>query len=127
MNFTLFVVTETSNFVQLFPSLLESLQVTLQIVREMVEAHFAFRATDAKEDEIQGKVKVELKGGLLNVPLIENIVIEIFFTANNPWKQPLIYRFDQGVSLEMFGLMITMVSDSVSNIPFYIHLAPRLE
>jgi hypothetical protein len=86
----------------------------------MVDAHFAFRAPGTLEDEIRGTVRLELKGGMLNVLLIEQIVLNIFFTNNNPWRKTLIYRFDEGISLEMFGLIVTMVSNAVSNILFYI-------
>ena len=68
------------------------------------------------EEEIRGKVQFQLKGEALDLPLFEKIVVHLFFTPNNPWAKSLVYTFESGISVEIFALLVTMVSNAVSNI-----------
>ena len=92
----------------------------------MVDTHYALRVPATSEDEIQDLVAVELKGGCLNCPLLENIFSQIFFSTTNPWEEILIHKFEKGFSPEILGLFVTLVSNGASDISFYMSIGSQV-
>jgi len=68
------------------------------------------------QENIRRTVEHELKTDQLDVTLFEKIVVQFFFTPNNPWGRCLMYTLEDGISVAMFALIVTMVSNAVLNI-----------
>ena len=102
--------------IQLLPFLSESLQSTLTMIHTIVESHFTFRAPRMLQENIWRTVKHKLKTDWLDVSLFKKIIIQFFFTPNNPWGRCIMYTLKGGISVAMFTLIVTMVSNAMLNI-----------
>ena len=68
------------------------------------------------QENIRHTVEHELKTDRLDVSLFEKIIIQFFFTPNNPWGRCLMYTLEGGILVAMFALIVTMVSNAMLNI-----------
>jgi hypothetical protein len=92
----------------------------------MVDTHYALRVPATSKDKIRDLVAVELAGGRLDGPLLENIFSKFFFSTTNPWEQILVHKFDEGFSPEILGLFVTLVSNGASDISFYVSIGSQV-
>lgn len=93
------------------------------MIRSMVASHFSFHTVS--RDTVEATVSHELKGGHVDNPLIEKILLKWFFTNHNPWKRTLDGTFNR-YSTEVLGLVITTVSSAESHILFYISFGSQI-
>lgn len=92
----------------------------------MVDTHYALRVPATSKDKIRDLVTVELEGGCVDGPLLENIFSKNFFSTTNPWEEILIHKFDEGFSPEILRLFLTLVSNGASDILFYVSIGSQV-
>lgn len=104
----------------------QSILTTLTIIRGIVYDHYEFPTLLEKGcgDQIKDIALRELKTSALEQPLIENLLCQLFFTENNAWGKAINDEFENGFSVKVLGLVITLVSTYPSDLFDIFNFSP---